>query len=229
MKILKALVLAPIAPLLLTGSEGFATAEWVEVDASGNIPEGSLVVGCEGGSSRNKCAGPLYVCRGMIEDTFFTGKTGQGWGFCNIERGGREHQVTPHYVLHDGAQAEAGGASAANKQGVFTREQLEAAVPAVASCNQDSCTHALLHETGAELPPGGQFCSRNCRVAGRLLCPQPQLYDICHGVSALFIYSRQGTGNAEDIVQAWSLEEPSMRRRLESTCKDAGVPLPGIR
>ncbi|MCY3760405.1 MAG: hypothetical protein OXH50_04085 [Gemmatimonadetes bacterium] len=183
----------------------------------------------------------------MIEDTFFTGITGQGWGFCSIERGGQEHQVTPHYVLHgrvngDG-QVKAGGAVpagrqglftrqqleaavAAGRQGLFTRQQLEAAVAAVAAGNQGSCTHALLHETHAELPPGGQFCSRNCREAGRLLCPQPQLYDICHGVSAIFMYSSQGSGNAEDIVQAWSLEEPSMRRRLESTCKDAGVPLP---
>ena len=244
MKIRTALVLALTALLFLTRSEGFAGAEWVEVDASGNIPEGSVVVGCDDESSRDECATPRYVCRGMIEDTFFAGKTGQGWGFCSIERGGQEHQVTPHYVLHgrvDGkAQAKAGGTITADKQGLFTQEQLEAAVAAgkqglftreqlesaVAAGNQGSCTHALLQETGAELPPGGQFCSRNCRVAGRLLCPQPQLYDICHGVSALFIYSRQGTGNAEDIVQAWSLEEPSMRRRLESTCKDAGVPLP---
>ena len=247
MKISKALVLALIAPLLLARSEGFASAEWVEVDASGNIPEGSIVVGCEDGSNRNKCAAPLYVCSGMIEDTFLTGITGQGWGFCSIERGGREHQVTPHFVLHgrvDGkAQARAGGtvtadkqglftreqleaAVAAGRQGLFTREQLEAAVAAVAAGNQGSCAHALPHETRAELPPGGQFCSRNCREAGRLLCPQPQLYDICHGVSAIFMYSRQGSGNAEDIVQAWSLEEPSMRRRLESTCKVAGVPLP---
>ena len=247
MGIFKTLVLAPMALFVLARSEGFASAEWVEVDASGNIPEGSVVVGCDDESSRDKCATPQYVCRGLIEGTFFTGKTGQGWGFCSIERSGQEHQVTPHYVLHGrvngNAQAEAGGtvtadnqglftreqleaAVAAGQQGLFTREQLEAAVAALAAGKQGSCTHALLHETRAELPPGGQFCSRNCREAGRLLCPQPQLYEICHGVSAIFMYSSQGSGNAEDIVQAWSLEEPSMRRRLESTCKDAGVPLP---
>ena len=227
MKILKALVLALMALLILTRSEGFASAEWIEVDASGNIPEGSIVVGCDDGSSRDMCATPVYVCRGMIEGTSFTGKTGQGWGFCNIERDGQEHQVTPHFVLHGRvngyAQAEAGGTITADKQGLFTQEQLEAAV---AAGKQGLGTHALLHETRAERPPGGQFCSRNCREAGRLLCPQPHLSDICHGVSAIIMYSRQGSENAEDIVQAWSLKEPSKRRRLESTCKDAGVPLP---
>ena len=99
MKILKALVLALMALLILTRSEGFASAEWVEVDASGNIPEGSIVAGCNDGSSRDRCTTPLYVCRGMIEDALFTGKTGQGWGFCNVEWGGQEHQVTPQYVL----------------------------------------------------------------------------------------------------------------------------------
>ena len=261
MKILKALVLALMALLILTRSEGFASAEWIEVDASGNIPEGSIVVGCDDGSSRDMCATPVYVCRGMIEGTSFTGKTGQGWGFCNIERDGQEHQVTPHFVLHGRvngyAQAEAGGTITADKQGLFTQEQLEAAVAAgkqglftqeqleaavaagkkglftqeqleaaVAAGKQGLGTHALLHETRAERPPGGQFCSRNCREAGRLLCPQPHLSDICHGVSAIIMYSRQGSENAEDIVQAWSLKEPSKRRRLESTCKDAGVPLP---
>ena len=248
MKLLNALVLAPMALLVLARSEGFASAEWVEVDASGNIPEGSVAIGCDDESSREKCATPQYVCRGMIEDTFFTGKTGQGWGFCSIERGGQEHQVSPQYVLQgrmngNARRQKAGATVTADKQGLFTREQLDAAVAAgrqglftreqleaaVAAGKQGSGTHALLRETREELPPGGHFCSRNCREAGRLLCPQPQLYDICHGVSAIFMYSRQGSGDAEDIVQAWSLEEPSMRRRLESTCKDAGVPLPGIR
>ena len=210
MKIMEALVLVLMALLILTRSDGFATAEWVEVDSSGYIPEGSVVVGCNHGANGNRCATPLYVCRGMIEDTFFTGETGQGWGFCKIEQGGQEHRVTPHYVLQGRvngyAQAKASGTIPAGKQG--------------------SGTHALLHEARAELPPGGQFCSRNCREAGRLLCPQPHLSDICYGVSAIITYSRQGSENAEDIVQAWSLKEPSMRRRLESTCKDAGVPLP---
>ncbi len=263
MKILKALVLALMALLILTRSEGFASAEWVEVDASGNIPEGSIVAGCNDGSSRDRCTTPLYVCRGMIEDALFTGKTGQGWGFCNVEWGGQEHQVTPQYVLQGRvngyAQAEAGGTITAGKQGLFTQEQLDAAVAAgkqglftqeqldaavaagkqalgtqeqldaaIAAGKQGLGTHALLHKTRAERPPG-QFCSINCREAGRLQCPQHHLSDICHGVSAIIMYSLQHSENAEDIVQAWSLKEPSMRRRLESTCKDAGVPLPEIR
>ena len=229
MKILKSLVLALVALLILTRSEAFASAEWVEVDASGNIPEGSIVAGCNDGSNRDRFATPLYVCRGMIEDALFTGKTGQGWGFCNIEWGGQEHQVTPQYVLQGRvngyAQAEAGGTITAGKQGLFTQEQLDVAVDAG---KQGLGTHALLHKTRAERPPG-QFCSINCREAGRLQCPQHHLSDICHGVSAIIMYSSQHSENAEDIVQVWSLKEPSMRRRLESTCKDAGVPLPEIR
>ena len=230
MKIFKALVLVLMALLILTRSEGFASVEWVEVDASGNIPEGSIVAGCNDGSSRDRCATPMYVCRGVIEDALFIGKTGQGWGFCNVGWGDREHQVTPQYVLQDRAngyaQAEAGGTIAAGKQGLFTQEQLDAAVVAG---KQGLSTHALLHETHAERSPGGQFCSRNCREAGRLQCPQHHLSDICHGVSAIIMYSLQHSENAEDIVRTWSLKEPSMRRRLESTCKDAGVPLPETR
>ena len=169
---------------------------------------------------------PLPEIRGVIEDTP-TGNTGQELVSCIIEQDGREH--SPQHGLQGTvngyAQAEAGETITADMQGLSTREQPDAAV---AAGKQGMGTHALLHETRSQRPPG-QFCSRNCREAGRLQCPQHHLSDICHGVSAIIAYSRQGSENAGDIVQAWSLREPSKRQRLESTCKDAGVPLPEIR
>lgn len=293
MKPLKALVLAPMALLILTRSQGFAAAERVEAAVNaGNkgscthallhetraelppggqfcsrncreagrllCPQPQLYDICSGVSaiivysrqdsgnadvvqawslkepsmrrrleSTCKDAGvPFPETRGVIEDTS-TGITGQESASCTIEQSGGEH--SPQYGLQGTvngyAQAEAGETITADMQGLPARGQPDAAVVAG---RQGLGTHALLHETRSERPPG-QFCSRTCREAGSLQCPHHHLSDLCHGISAIISYSRQGSENAEDIVQTWSLKEPSKRRRLESTCKDAGVPLPEIR
>jgi hypothetical protein len=83
--ILDAALVAPIAP----STSGDAT--WVAA-SGGEIPEGALVGGNDGGS-------PVYVARASHEDIVIPGKLVAGHGVAYVPYGGEEHSKDSYEVL----------------------------------------------------------------------------------------------------------------------------------